>query len=174
MPVDSLDSDEDGVIDTGLDSQTPQYFLLKYADASASVVVADGIEARLIEAEAQLQTNNFTGMRATLDALRGTIGMPNLPTVSTRDAAIDMLFSERAFWLYATGHRLGDMRRLIRQYLRPADAVFPTGDYHKGGGVYWPRCEPADSHRGAEQPERRDVHGQKRLEGERASRTNGR
>jgi len=138
VPVDSLDSDEDGVIDTGLDNQTPQYFLLKYADASASVVVADGIEARLIEAEAQLQTNNFTGMRATLDALRGTIGMPNLPTVSTRDAAIDMLFSERAFWLYATGHRLGDMRRLIRQYLRSADAVFPTGDYHKGGGVYGP------------------------------------
>jgi hypothetical protein len=138
VPVDSLDSDEDGTIDTGLDNQTPQYFLLKYADASASVVVADGIEARLIEAEAQLQTNNFSGMRATLDALRGTIGMPNLPTVSTRDAAIDMLFSERAFWLYATGHRLGDMRRLIRQYLRPADAVFPIGDYHKGGGVYGP------------------------------------
>ena len=48
-------------------------------------------------------------MRATLNTLRGTIGMPNLPTVSTRDAAIDVLFSERAFWLYATGHRLGDM-----------------------------------------------------------------
>ena len=28
------------------------------------------------------------------------------------------------------------MRRLIRQYLRDPSAVFPTGDYHKGGGSY--------------------------------------
>ena len=28
------------------------------------------------------------------------------------------------------------MRRLIRQYLRSPDTVFPIGDYHKGGGVY--------------------------------------
>ena len=34
---------------------TPQFTLLKYPDATAPVVVADGIEARLIEAEAQLQ-----------------------------------------------------------------------------------------------------------------------
>jgi len=137
VPADTV-VDENGEPTFGLDNQTIQIALEKYPDASAPVVVADGIEARLIEAEAQLQTNNFSGMRATLDALRGTIGMPNLPTVSTRDAAIDMLFSERAFWLYATGHRLGDMRRLIRQYLRPADTVFPIGDYHKGGGVYGP------------------------------------
>ena len=38
--------------DAGLDSTTPQFTLLKYPDFSASVVVADGIEARLIEAEA--------------------------------------------------------------------------------------------------------------------------
>lgn len=136
VPVDTLDADGDGFADMGLDNQTIQYTLQKYPDASASVVVADGIEARLIEAEAQLQTNNLSGMRATLNALRTTIGLPNLPTVSSRDPAIDMLFSERAFWLYATGHRLGDMRRLIRQYLRNPDAVFPTGDYHKGGGQY--------------------------------------
>jgi hypothetical protein len=136
VPVDSLDDDEDGFADTGLDSQTPLYLLLKYGDANAPVVVADGIEARLIEAEAQLQNNDFGGMRSTLDDLRGSVGLPNLPVVGTRDEAIDVLFSERAFWLYATGHRLGDMRRLIRQYLRTADTVFPIGDYHKGGGVY--------------------------------------
>jgi hypothetical protein len=28
------------------------------------------------------------------------------------------------------------MRRLVRQYLRPADTVFPTGAYHKGDGSY--------------------------------------
>ena len=46
----------------------------------------------------------------------------------------DLLFAERAFWLYATGHRLSDMRRLLRApYSRAEDTVFPTGDYHKGG-----------------------------------------
>ncbi|HEX3275334.1 MAG TPA: RagB/SusD family nutrient uptake outer membrane protein [Gemmatimonadales bacterium] len=136
VPVDSLDSDEDGFADTGLDNQTPQYMLLKYPDAGASVVVADGIEARLIEAEAQLQANNFTGMRLTLNDLRQGVGLGSLPVIGSRDAAIDALFSERAFWLYATGHRLGDMRRLIRQYQREPDTVFPVGDYHKGGGSY--------------------------------------
>jgi hypothetical protein len=30
--------------------------------------------------------------------------------------------------MWLTGHRLGDMRRLIRQYARTAESVFPTGD----------------------------------------------
>jgi hypothetical protein len=46
---------------------------------------------------------------------------------------VDLLFSERAFWMFATGHRLGDMRRLIRQYSRSAEDVFPSGTYLKGG-----------------------------------------
>ena len=45
----------------------------------------------------------------------------------------DLHFRERAFWLYSTGHRLGDLRRLIRQYGRGAETVFPTGAYFKGG-----------------------------------------
>jgi hypothetical protein len=119
----------------GLDGTTPQFTLLKYPDAAASVVVADGIEARLIEAEAQLRSNNFSGMRTTLNDLRqgAGLGLSNLPTPGSATEAQDQLFSERAFWLFATGHRLGDMRRLIRQYGRPAEAVFPTGDYIKGG-----------------------------------------
>jgi starch-binding outer membrane protein, SusD/RagB family len=121
--------------DVGLDGTTPQFILDKYADATASVVVADGIEARLIEAEAQLQESNFSGMRTTLNDLRdfADIGLDPLPTAGNQDDAIDQLFSERAFWLFATGHRLGDMRRLIRQYGRTADQVFPTGGYLKGG-----------------------------------------
>jgi len=60
-----------------------------------------------------------------------------LATPGTSAAAADLLFSEAGpFWLYATGHRLGDMRRLIRQYSRQPDTVFPTGDYHKGGSAY--------------------------------------
>ena len=118
--------------DTGLDLITPQFSLDKY-DAAGSVSVADGIEARLIEAEALLQTNNFSGMRNILNDLRDTQGLSHLPTAGNFDAAVDQLFSERAFWLFATGHRLGDMRRLVRQYSRDVNTVFPNGDYHKGG-----------------------------------------
>ena len=53
--------------DTGLDLITPQFSLDKYPDASAPVPVADGIEARLIEAEAQLQANNRSGMTTIQD-----------------------------------------------------------------------------------------------------------
>jgi hypothetical protein len=119
--------------DVGLDGSTAQFTLLKYPDASAPVVVADGIEARLIEAEALLQTANRSGMTAILNDLRDLQGLDNLSTPGTQDAAIDLLFSERAFWMFATGHRLGDMRRLIRQYGRTAETIFPSGDYLKGG-----------------------------------------
>ena len=40
---------------------------------------------------------------------------------------------ERAFWMFSTGHRLGDLRRLVRQYSRAQAQVFPSGIYPKGG-----------------------------------------
>jgi hypothetical protein len=122
--------------DVGLDGTTPQFTLLKYADAGASVVVADGIEARLIEAELQLRNGDYPGMTATLNALRQgapDLGLADLPDPGSQAEAEDQLFSERGFWLFATGHRLGDMRRLVRQYGRSADTVFPSGTYIKGG-----------------------------------------
>ena len=117
----------------GLDNTTPQFTLLKYPDASASVVVADGIEARLIEAEALLQGSDLPGMTAILNDLRDAEGLDGLDVPGTPEEGVDLLFSERAFWMFATGHRLGDMRRLIRQYGRTEDAVFPSGSYIKGG-----------------------------------------
>ena len=44
---------------------------------------------------------------------------------------MNLLFNERARWLWLTAHRLSDLRRLVRQYNRAADAVFPTGPYFK-------------------------------------------
>ena len=121
--------------DVGLDGTTPQFILTKYPDATAPVVVADGIEARLIEAELQLRNSDYGGMTTTLNDLRAgaDIGLDDLDEPGTQAEAEDLLFSERAFWLFATGHRLGDMRRLIRQYDRTADEVFPSGTYIKGG-----------------------------------------
>jgi starch-binding outer membrane protein, SusD/RagB family len=119
--------------DVGLDGTTDQFILLKYPDAAASVVVADGIEARLIEAEARLDASDRPGMTTILNDLRATIGLDPVGQPGDQAEAVDLLFSERGFWLFATGHRLGDMRRLIRQYHRAQDEVFPTGTYVKGG-----------------------------------------
>jgi hypothetical protein len=49
---------------------------------------------------------------------------------------VDLLFRERGFTLFGEGHRLGDMRRLVRQYGRSPEDVFPTGAYHLGGLEY--------------------------------------
>jgi hypothetical protein len=121
---------------TGLDTQTELFSLLKYPDASTSIPVADGIEARLIQAEAQLRLNAFAAMNGILNTLRATIGLGNLPVPGNAAAARTQLFNERALWLYATGHRLGDLRRLVRQYGLAVNTVFPEGNYHKSGGVY--------------------------------------
>jgi hypothetical protein len=121
---------------------TPTVTLNQYPSTDASVPVATGIEARLIEAENQLKTGG--PWLATLNALRAaphTYGSVTTTATSlaplvdpgTPAAQQDMLFRERAFWMYMTAHRLGDMRRLIRQYGRTQDKVFPAGSYFKGG-----------------------------------------
>jgi len=121
---------------------TPTVTLNQYPSTDAVVPVATGIEARLIEAENQLKTGG--AWLATLNALRAaphTYGQVSTTATSlaplvdpgTPAAEQDMLFRERAFWMYMTAHRLGDLRRLIRQYGRTQDKVFPTGSYFKGG-----------------------------------------
>jgi starch-binding outer membrane protein, SusD/RagB family len=59
--------------------------------------------------------------------------MPALTAPATRDAAINLFFREKAFWQFGRGHRLGDLRRLIRQYGRTQDQVFPVGEHYRGG-----------------------------------------
>lgn len=100
----------------------------------SSVAILSGKEARLIEAESQLAAGNTAGSLATLNALRATVsGLTPLADAGTTAARVDQLFRERAFTLFGLGTRTGDMRRLIRSYGRTANAVFPTGTWHKGG-----------------------------------------
>jgi hypothetical protein len=113
---------------------TPTPTLLFNTASNSPVPLATGVEARLIEAEAQLAAGNTTAWLATLNALRTTVsGLSPLTDPGTRGARDDLMFRERAFWLYMTSHRLGDLRRLIRQYGRDPEKVFPTGSYFKGG-----------------------------------------
>lgn len=106
---------------------------LKYPDRAAPIPLATGVEARLIEAEAAL--NGVSVGRtalAILNDLRGDVGLAALGS-----ASVDALFRERAFWLFSTAHRLGDMRRLLEApYNRDFEDVYPTGEYFKAGGLY--------------------------------------
>ena len=102
------------------------------------IPAASGIDARLIEAEAKLQANDIPGMMSILNALRASpqvIGvfkvpaMAALPTPATKDAAVDLFFREKALWQYERGYRMDDLRRLVRQYGRSQDKVFPSGNF---------------------------------------------
>jgi hypothetical protein len=120
----------------GFDGVTPLHALLTLDSRGASVVVASGVEARLIEAEGQLAASE-PGWLATLNSLRQDVtGLGPLADPGTPAGRVDLLFRERAFWLFATGHRLGDLRRLVRHYGRAPAATFPTGSYHKDNLSY--------------------------------------
>jgi hypothetical protein len=114
------------------DNVTPMVRFLNYNSLSSPVVHASGIEARLIEAEAALAAGDNATWLAKLNQARATMtSLAPLSDPGTASARVDLMFRERAFWLFMTGHRLGDLRRMIRQYGRGAETVFPTGAYHK-------------------------------------------
>jgi len=128
----------------GFDGATNQMVQAKYPLRASPITVADGVEARLIEAEAALNAGDPAGALTILNALRsnasllslrgyGASSLPPLTLQPTPAGQVDQLFHERAYWLYLTSHRLGDLRRLIRQYSRPVNTVFPNGLYFKGG-----------------------------------------
>jgi hypothetical protein len=118
------------------DFGVPQYAPVKYGGATLGVhpvTVANGIEARLIQAEAAyhgVSTGSGTWLQQ-LNALRESIGLTDLSDPATDSARVALIFQERAYWLFLTGHRQGDMRRLIRQYnqFSNPDAVYPIGPY---------------------------------------------
>lgn len=116
-------------------------------DRLTPIDVVNGVDARLIEAENQLANGDVTGWLATLNALRnganrvtsiGTVtidaaALPNLTDPGTPEARVSLHFREKAFWTFARGQRLGDLRRLVRQYNRAATDVFPEGVHFKAG-----------------------------------------
>ncbi len=122
-----------GPLANGFDGTTPLFLEQKYPLRASSVPVANGTEARLIEAEASLRAGNFGAALITLNTLRTGAGLAPLVDPGTALGQEDMLFRERAYWLWLTSHRLGDMRRLVRQYGRNSETVFPTGAFFKGG-----------------------------------------
>jgi hypothetical protein len=60
----------------------------------------------------------------------------SLSGAAADSARVDLMFRERAFWMFLTGHRPGDLRRLVRQYGRQQNKVYPTGPYPVLGNLY--------------------------------------
>jgi hypothetical protein len=124
-----------GVTRTTRDDLTaPLHVQLVWPVRESPVGITSGIEARLSEAEAALLAQNSGSALATLNGIRATVtGLVPLVDAGSPDARINQLFRERAIWLFGRGYRLGDMRRLVRQYNRAPGTVFPVGTWHKGG-----------------------------------------
>ncbi|HEY2064812.1 MAG TPA: hypothetical protein VGG84_02560 [Gemmatimonadaceae bacterium] len=138
---------------TGFDGTTPFYRTPKYTSLAqnpargAPTPLALGTEARLIEAENALINNDDVTFLAKLDSARAAAKTySDTPTPPASPAPIttvpldapskqNLLFTERAYDLYLTAHRLGDLRRLIWQYGRNSEAVFPTGPYNPLGAA---------------------------------------
>lgn len=130
---------------TGFDGVTPLWLANapantwapqgKYAVRDASIPLATGLEARLIEAEAALFASNTAGFLTAINAEQTAQGVPLSALPATLVAQQNLLFKERAYSLWLTAHRLGDMRRLIRQYSRDSETVFPTGTFFHAGSA---------------------------------------
>lgn len=115
---------------------SPLYVAVKYSEQTSPAPLATGVEARLIEAEVAMNAGNYASALTTMNALRSTpalyacpagVTLTNFTCPTTQGTALPalmdpgsaqgrvlQLFRERAFWMYLTGHRLGDMRRLSR------------------------------------------------------------
>jgi starch-binding outer membrane protein, SusD/RagB family len=119
------------------DGSRPLHVQRLWTNRDATVNLVDGMAARMIEAEAHLRANRPADMISTLNAARATVaGLAPLTDPGTQAAREDLLFRERAFWHFGRGQRFGDLRRLVRQYGRAANATWPTGEWHKAGGTY--------------------------------------
>ncbi len=107
-----------------------------------SVDVANGVDARMIEAEVALKAGNTASWLSIHNTLRATppklgdiqpTGLAPLVDPGTPEARTSLQFREKAFWTFSRGERLGDMRRLIKQYGRTELNTFPQGVHYKGG-----------------------------------------
>ena len=135
------------------DGVTPMFLSQLWKNRTDPMVLASGVDARLIEAEAFLHVNatptaadinNMMNVLNTLrtGATRPVIGlttipvMAALPTPATPAAAVALFFREKAFWTFGRGQRLPDMRRMLRlysTYYPNEGTVYPKGVFFKGG-----------------------------------------
>jgi starch-binding outer membrane protein, SusD/RagB family len=129
--------------DSGNTAVPASRYILTWETDSRNVSLINGLQARLFEAEAQNRLGNFSGANgalAIMNALRSAppaYVIPGRPLTAltaladppTADADRDLIFREKGFWLFGTGHRFGDLRRMMRQYSMTQTQVWPNGTW---------------------------------------------
>jgi starch-binding outer membrane protein, SusD/RagB family len=125
------------------------YDQLVYPQPNSNMVVGSYTEAQLIVAEGDLFAGNYAGALTIMNTLRANFASPvplpagfpttlgPLPSAGANEKAqMLQLLSERAFWMYVTGHRLGDWRRVLRPPYNGGLFSFVTSDvYPVGTGI---------------------------------------
>jgi hypothetical protein len=131
---------------------------LVFPTRESTVPIATGVDARLIEAEAALARGNSAAYLPILNTLRSTQApaapatvanvAPGAPTAyvnvraqaltdpGTAAGRVTQFFREAAFWQFGRGYRLGNLRRMVRQYQRPQESVYPSGTNFYTGAPY--------------------------------------
>jgi hypothetical protein len=130
------------------------YNQLKYPSANSNMIVGDYTEAQLIVAEGDIFAGNYAGGLTIMNTLRANFlspvplphgfptTLPPLPNVGgSQKAQMLQLLHERAFWMYVTGHRLGDWRRMLRAPYSGAPFSFVTTDFYPMGPGLSPMLE---------------------------------
>jgi hypothetical protein len=146
IPFDRLNDPRVSVTNTGTKAEdnTSIYFNVNNWGRDDPIPPLSGIDARLIEAEARLNANDIPGMMTILNTLRTsaqTIGifkvaaMAALATPADQTSATNLFFREKALWQYQRGYRMDDLRRLVRQYKRAQNTVFPSGNFTRNGAA---------------------------------------
>jgi hypothetical protein len=116
------------------DQTTPYWQQLKYTSLTASTILATGVEAQLILAEARGGAEGVT----ILNALRGRAGV-GLPALTAAEGAAftSTLFEERRRALWLQGTRWYDVRRGNLALSPAAGEAYPKGGTY-GGQRCWP------------------------------------
>ncbi len=137
-------------------SLDPRTRLPALTNPISPMTIGTGIEARLIEAEAYLLEENpewllrLNSLRTSctdaaicpvpspagegdvsgLSLLSDPATGPLLNQTSTDlRSRLNLVFRERAYWLFLTARRQGDLRRLVRNYGYDQSEVYPVGEY---------------------------------------------
>lgn len=120
-------------LDIGVDGTTRLVLQQLWPSATSSIALASDAEAYLIVAEQRVRTGDLAAAVFAINNARTAAGLFPVASPGTSQATADLVFRERGFFLWGTGHRLGDLRRLVRAYGRADNTVFPTGAFAKGG-----------------------------------------
>ena len=115
----------------GSDGATTIWFANKDADPTSPQALAKYSEARLIIAENDVNTGDFSSAVDIINALRTAAGQPEFhPATLSAPVVMAEIVEQRRREFFLEGHRLGDIRRLGLP-LSPA-----TGAPYVSGGTY--------------------------------------